>query len=219
MPSVAQIVKWSNVQVKMQSALGNRSEIGNITKANPGVVTWGSPNLVVANGDWIVLTIEEGMRQLDGRVFRVAASSGNSFSLEGEDTTDYDTFLAGGVQVITYGTSLATATGLQAAGGDFDFLDATTIHDTNRKQVPGLPSAASYTFENLWVPSDAALRAMKVASDNQSMRAFEFIFAGGQKVVFNGYVGATLLPIGNAQDIVKTNSVVTMFGRPTIYST
>jgi hypothetical protein len=36
--------------------------------------------------------------------------------------------------------------------------------------------------------------------------------------VFNGYVGATLLPAGNAQDKVITQSVVTMFGRPTIYN-
>ena len=219
MATAGQIVKWSNVQVKMQSALGTRSEIANITRANPGVVTFGSPTITVNNGDWVLMTVEEGMRQLDGRVFRAASASGSSFAMEGEDTTEYDAFLEGGVQVITYGTSLATATGLTAAGGDFDFLDATTIHDTTRKQIPGLPSAASYTFENLWIPADSALRAMKTASDNQSQRAFEFIFAAGQKVVFNGYVGATLLPVGNAQDIVKTNSVVTMFGRPTIYAT
>jgi hypothetical protein len=202
----------------MQSDLSTpNSQITGITKANPGVVTIGAGGLVPFNGDYVVMTIEQGMFQIDGRVFRAANVAGQTFALEGEDTTNYDTFVSGFANKITYGFSLATATGLTAAGGDFDFLDATTIHDTNRKQIPGLPSAASYTFENLWIPADAALKGMKQASDNQAQRAFRFLFAGGQKVVFNGYVGATLLPVGNAQDIVKTNSVITMFGKPTIY--
>jgi hypothetical protein len=46
-----------------------------------------------------------------------------------------------------------------------------------------------------------------------------FTFAGGQKLTFTGYIGATMLPTGNAQDLVKTNVVITAFGRPTVYST
>ena len=113
---------------------------------------------------------------------------------------------------------MTTATGLTAAGGDFDFIDVTTIHDNIRKQVPGLASPATYTFENLWNPADPALLAMKLASDNQAQRAVKFTFAAGQLVTFNGYIGATLLPAGNAQYKVVTSAVVTMFGRPTIYS-
>lgn len=216
MPTVS---KWSNVQVAMQSALGTAADIASITLANPGVVTIGSPSIVLADGDYVLLSDIEGMNEVDGRVFRVAGQSGDTFQLEGEDTSGYNAFTSGTVQKITFGTTLATATGLTAAGGDFDFLDTTTIHDNARKQVPGLPSAATYTFENLWDPADSALAAMKSASDNQAQRCFKFTFASGAKVVFNGYVGATLLPTGNAQDIVKTSTVITMFGRPTIYST
>lgn len=212
-----QVNKWSNVRVQMQSALGVASEPASISKANPGVLVIGSPTIALSNGDWVVLTDVEGMSQVDGRVFRVSGASGANINLEGEDTSLYDDFTEGLVQKITFGTNLATATGLTAAGGDFDFLDVTTIHDNTRKQVPGLPNAASYTFENLWDVGDAALRAMKTASDNQAQRAFLITFATGALVAFNGYVGATLLPIGNALDIVKTSAVVTMFGRPTIY--
>lgn len=214
MPTVS---KWSNVQVSMQSALSSAADISSITKASPGVVTQGSPSTSVSNGDYVVLTVN-GMHQIDGRVFRVAGVSGATFQLEDEDTSLYDTFTSGYFKKITFGTTLATATGLTAAGGDFDFLDITTIHDNTRKQIPGLASAASYTFENLWDPADSALQAMKIASDNQAQRAIKFTFASGANVVFNGYVGATLLPVGNAQEVVKTSVVITMFGRPTLYA-
>jgi hypothetical protein len=46
-----------------------------------------------------------------------------------------------------------------------------------------------------------------------------FSFANAQKVVFEGYIGATLLPTGQAQDKVVTSVAITMFGKPTVYST
>lgn len=213
MPNVS---KWSNVAVAIQSALDAADTISAISKANPGVVTATAHGL--SNGDYVKLTVQ-GMHQVDGRVFRVAGQTANTFELEGENTTDYETFTSGTAEKITFGTSMTTATGLQASGGDFDFIDVTTIHDNTRKQIPGLASPAVYTFENLWDPADAALAALKAASDNQAQRAVRFSFSGGQKVLFNGYVGCTFLPTGNAQDKVVTQVVITMFGRPTVYNT
>ncbi len=211
------VTKWSAVAVAMQSALATALTVTAISKASPGVLTYTGTD--PSNGDYVKLTIE-GMHQVDGRVFRVANvnTGANTFELEGENTTDYDTFSSGTAEVITFGTTMATATGLTAAGGDFDFIDTTTIHDNVRKQVPGLASAATYTFENLWDPGDTALAAMKLASDNQAQRCIKITFANGKKVLFNGYVGCTLLPTGNAQDKVTTSVAITMFGRPTLYA-
>jgi hypothetical protein len=211
---MATVVKWANVQVSIQSALGTAKTISGISKASTGVVSAATHGF--ANGDYVLLTVQ-GMWQVDGRVFRVANVTSGTFEIEGENSLLFDTFSSGSAQAITFGTTMATATGLTASGGDFDFIDVTTIHDNVKKQVPGLASAASYSFENLWDPSDAALIAMKTASDNQAQRCIRFTFSGAQKVVFNGYIGATMLPAGNAQDKVITQSVVTMFGRPTIY--
>ncbi len=213
MPTVS---KWSNVAVAIESAAGANKTITAITKANPGVVTSTAHGL--SNGAYVKLTVQ-GMYQVDARVFRIANVAANTFELEGENTTADDTFTSGTANEITFGTTLATATGLTAGGGEFDFLDITTIHDNVRKQIPGLASAATYTFENLWDPADAGLVALKAASDNQSQKATRFTFASGGKVVFLGYIGATLLPVGNAQDIVKTPTTITMFGKPTVYST
>jgi hypothetical protein len=88
-----------------------------------------------------------------------------------------------------------------------------------KKQIPGAASAAVYNFENVWDVADAGLVALKAASDNKAKRAVKFTFANGQKVLFCGYVGCTLLPGGSAQDKVTTPVTITMYGRPTTYST
>lgn len=212
---MANVSLWTKVAVDVQSALATAVTISGITQANPAVVTHAGTSPV--NGDYVVLDVE-GMSDVDGRVFRVANVTATTFELEGCDSSAFDAFSSGDFQVITFGTSMTTATGLQASGGDFDFIDVTTIHDNIRKQVPGVASPAVYSFESLWDVADGALAAFKNASDNQALRAVRFTFANGQKVVFNGYIGATLLPVGNAQDKVTTSVVVTMFGRPSVYS-
>lgn len=216
---MANVVKWSNVQVAIQSALATAIAIVSISKANPAVVAYAG-GVDPVDGDYVKLSVQ-GMYQVNDRVFRVANVNAGSdtFELEGEDSTSYDDFTSGTLEVITFGTTMATVSGLTASGGDFDFIDVTTIHDNIKKQVPGAANPAVYSLENLWDATDAALLALKTASDNQSVRAFRFSFAGGEKVAFLGYVGATLLPVGNAQDKVTTPVSVTMFGKPTIYST
>lgn len=208
---------WSNVQVSVQSALAAADTITAITKASAGVVTAAGHGL--ANGDYVKLTVL-GMREVDSRVFRIAGVTTDTFQLEGEDTTLYATFISGTAEKITFGINMTTAVGLNGAGGEFDFIDTTTIHGNAKSQVPGLPNAASYTFDNLWDPSDAALAALNVASKNRAQRAVLFHFAGGTGpvVAFNSYIGCSLLPTGTAQDKVQTSVVATMHGAPSIYA-
>lgn len=213
--------KWSNVALAMQSALATAVVITGITKANPGVVSYtdaGSSD--PSNGDYVLLSVQ-GMHQLNTRVARVAnvSGAGNTFELEGIDTSDFDTFSSGTFQVITFGTSITSATSISSSGGGFDFLDTTTIHSNTRTQMPGLPAAITYTMDHIWDVSDAGQVAMKSASDAQDQRAFKFTFGtGGQIMVVAGYVGFDGSPGGSAQDIVKTSAVITANGTPTYYS-
>lgn len=212
---MATVRKWSNVAVAMQSAIAADVTITNITKASEGVVT--ATNTYTA-GDYVYLKIQ-GMFQLDGRVARIKTVSGTGFTLEGIDTTNFDTFSSGTCAKLTFGTSITTATSLSSSGGDFDFIDTTTIHGNAKTQIPGLPNPSTYTFENIWDVSDAGLLAMKAAADAQGIRAFKFTFGtGGQIMVFAGYVGASLLPGGSAQDKVTTSAVITMNNSPSYYA-
>lgn len=213
MPTVR---KWSNVAVAMQSALAAADTITGITQANPGVATATAHGF--NNGDYVLLTVN-GMHQLNGKVVRVANVTANTFELEGVDTTSFDAFTSGTAEAITFGTSITTATDINASGGDFEFIDTSTIHSNVKTQIPGAANPATYTFNNIWDVADAGLAAMKAASDSQAQRAFKFTFGtGGQIMVFAGYVGATLLPTGSAQDKVVTPATITMFGTPTYYA-
>lgn len=209
---------WKNVQVSV-GTLGTVQAVSAVTKANPGVVTYAGVD--PANGDFLAMTSILGMTEIDGRIFRGANvnAGGNTIELEGENTTAYGTFTTGNMQPVTFGSTLATALTISSSGGDFPFIDTTTIHNAVRTQVPGTPNPATFSFSNLWDVSDPGLVALKAASDTQAQRAIRFVFATGHRFVFLGYVGATLLPGGQAQDKVTTEAVITMFGRPTYYST
>lgn len=220
---MATITKWSNVAIAMQSALGSNLTISGITLAAPGVVTSTAHGL--ANGDYVVMTMTSGMRQINDRVFRVCNVATNTFQMEdvsggtGISTTAFDAFVSGYCNKITFGTSISTATSMSVSGGSFDMIDATTIHDNQKVQVPGLPDSTKFEFDNIWDPTDAGQIAMKVASDAQAKRAFKLTFGtGGRIVVFNGYVGFAGAPQGNAQEIVKTSAVITSQGTNTNYS-
>lgn len=213
---MAQAKKWSNVQIAMQSAVGDSKTITEITQAATGVVTSTAHGLT--NGTYVLLSVQ-GMRQLNDRVARIANVTGNTFELEGIDTTAFDAFSSGSCVAITFGTTISTATSISSSGGGFDFIDTTTIHDNARTQMPGLPAATTFSFDNIWDVSDAGLLAMKTASDAQAKRAFKFTFgAGGQVMTFAGYVGANLLPGGQAQGLVTTPTTITMNGTPSYYA-
>ena len=204
---------WKNVDVKMQSAIAAAKTITAISKANPAVVSCTAHGY--SNGD-IVFVLAEGMFQVDARVFLVASVTTDSFALEGENSTQFDDFISGTVAKSTLGTTITTATTISSSGGDFAMIDKTTIHQNTRSEMPGLPNAINYSMEHIWDPSDAGLKAMKVASDLQQRRVFKFTI-GDAIVLFAGYVGCTLLPGGQAQDLVKTTSVFTLDGTPTYY--
>jgi hypothetical protein len=213
---MADPIVWKNVAVTMQSALATAVAITGITKANPGVATSAAHGL--SNGDILFLSVV-GMHQLNDKVVRVASVDTNTFQLEGVDTTLFDTFTSGTFAEVTLGTSITSATNISASGGDFDFIDTTTIHMNAKTQIPGLPAAVSYQMDHIWDAADAGFIAMKAASDIQAKRVVKFQFGtGGKILLFSGYCGFSGLPGGQAQGLVTSKGVFTMNGTPTYYA-
>jgi hypothetical protein len=210
---------WSGVAIAVQSALATAVTISGITKANPAVVSWAS-GTDPANGDFVLLEIQ-GMSQLDYRVVRVANlnGAGNTFECEGVDSTLFDTFTSGTFKVITFGTTLSTIADLSVSGGDFNFIDVTTIQDNVNKQIPGNANPINISMTANWDPLDAGVTALKTASDSKAIRAVRITFADATKVLFAGYVGATNFPTGSAQNKVSTPISFNVYGRTTAYST
>jgi hypothetical protein len=216
------VYKWSNVAIAMQSALGAAKTIASISKAAPGVV--GSVAHGFLNGEYVYLAVD-GMWQLNDAVFRVCNKADDTFQLEsvsggtGIDTTDFDVFTSGTAQKITFGNSITTAVDMNVSGGNFAQIDITTIHGNQRKTMPGLPDATTYSFNNNWDPANAGQVAMKTASRTNAKRAFKFTFGtGGPVMVFSGRVGFNGAPAGSAQDKVLSQAVITSDGDLTFYS-
>ena len=209
-------IVWKNVAVSMQSAIAAGVSITTITKASPPVASSTAHGFV--NGDILDFAVI-GMYQLNGKVARVANKTNDTFELEGLDATNFDTFVSGTASKVTLATTISSATTINASGGEFDFVDTTTIHQNTKSQIPGLPSAISYQMDHIWDATDAGQAAMKAASDTQARRVFKFQFGVGGKILYlGGYVGFSGLPGGQAQGLVTTKAVITSNGTPTYYA-
>jgi hypothetical protein len=209
---------WSGVTIAVQSALATALTITGITKANPAVITYTGTD--PSNGDYTLLKIQ-GMSQLDYRVVRVANvnAGSNTYEAEGVDSTSYDTFSSGTAEVITFGTTLSTVADLSVSGGDFNFIDVTTINDTVNKTIPGNANPITINMTANWDPADTGIAALKTAADAKAVRCVRITFADSTKVLFAGYVGATNFPTGSAQNKVSTPISFSVYGRTTAYST
>lgn len=200
----------------MQSALASAKTITSITKANPAVAT--STAHGYANGDVVVLAVQ-GMWQADTKTVRVANVTSNTFELEGVDSTAFDTFSSGTAQAITFGTTFSTMGDFSTSGGDFEMIDITTIHDTNKKTIPGAASALECSGNFNWDPSDAGQVAMKSASEARVLRAMKIQFSDGSKWYFTGYPGYAGNPTGSAGGKVTAPFKISGYGRPSFYAT
>lgn len=206
---------WSGVAVDIQSALATAVSITGITKANPGVVSHAGSD--PSDGDYVLL-LANGMNQVDNRVFRVANAAAGSFELEGEDTTDYDTFTSGTFAVITFGTSMSTITDVSPSGGDAIKENVTTIHNRQQIEVPVLTGALDFSMTSKFSPGDAALAALKSASDKLEQRAVKFKFGSGAIFVFYGYVSFAFVPTGSAQGLVTSPLSFSVSAPVTVYA-
>ena len=74
--------------------------ITNITQANPAVVTVTSHGY--SNGDDVWINSVGGMTELNGRRFRIANVTANTFELSGVDSTGYTAYTSGGTSADVY---------------------------------------------------------------------------------------------------------------------
>lgn len=214
------IQRWSNVAVKMSTNEGTGAVIvlDSLSQAAEAVGTKTGHGLVT--GDYVWLSCTEGMVEVDNRMARVKSATTDTFVLEKFNTTLFQVSEAGKTTLrkVTFAVNLNSAASVQSGGSGFEFMDATTIHDGGKVSIPGDSNAATFTFGCFWNPSDPAQAACKLASDAQDQRAFFMQFGvGGPICVFVGYVGASLLPAGQARQAVTTDIALTMFGSPTYY--
>ena len=214
---MGQAIFWSNVGIDVQTGLGAAITLVSISKAATGVAKYSGavdPNV----GD-IILMAAQGMYQVDKRLFRIANvnPAAKTFELENEDTSTYDSLVAGSFQVVTFGASFATVQSVNVSGGDPEFADVTTIHDNVRKRVPTIVSPLSFGMDNIFDLSDPGFVECNKAYKAKSMRAVRLRFGTGAKMLLLGYVAAAGVPTGQAQGVVQTKVSIEAQNMPTVY--
>lgn len=214
---MGQAIFWSNVGIDVQTGLGAAIALVSISKAATGVAKYSGavdPNV----GD-IILMAAQGMYQVDKRLFRIANvnPAAKTFELENEDTSTYDSLVAGSFQVVTFGASFATVQSVNVSGGDPEFADVTTIHDNVRKRVPTIVSPLSFGMDNIFDLADPGFVECNKAYKAKSMRAVRLRFGTGAKMLLLGYVAAAGVPTGQAQGVVQTKVSIEAQNMPTVY--
>jgi hypothetical protein len=192
---------WSDVAVRVQSALGSAKTISAITKANPAAVSSAAHGFV--DGDIVLLKVA-GMHQLDYVVARVDDSTTDAFELEGVDSTGYGTFASGTAEKVTFGTEASTLQSVTPSGGEAENVNIQLIHRRRAIAIPGNESALVFGFDSVWDPADPALIALKAAGRQRLALAVMFEFPSGAKVYFAGTPVASLSPGGSAGQAVTT---------------
>lgn len=215
---MANPIFWTNVGIDVQTALAAAVSITAVTKASPGVVTYGGA-VHPANGDYISITAN-GMHQINDRILRIANvnTTAKTFELEGEDTTSYDTFINGSYQIVTFGASFNSVQTISPSGGDYEKADITTIHDSVRKNVPTIAAPLTLAMTNYFDLTDPGFVECNKAYKAKSKRAIRVRFGSGAKMVMMGYVGAAGVPTGQAQGVVQTPVSIEAQNLPTVYA-
>lgn len=214
---MANINVWSKVGVAVQTVLGTAKTITGITKASPAVATSTSHGFVA--GDILLLKIS-GMATLDYNVVRVlAAPTADTFSLEGVDSTTFDTFTSGTAQKITFGANASTFQDVSVSGGEAAGIAINTVHVDQGYEIPGNRSPIVINMGSLWDPADTALLALKGFDDTKTPCAVLLTFATGAKIMFCAYASASLAPTGSSGQAVTTPVSLRLRGRLTSYAT
>lgn len=116
-----------------------------VTKAFPGVATLTGHG--VDTGDVGYWSATDGMVELDGQAVYCTDTDANTFTMNGLDTTNYQTFTAGPTLTLaaTWGL-LDEAGGYTIGGGAADQLEDNRLHLGKARNVAGLNAAEDMTI-------------------------------------------------------------------------
>lgn len=206
---------WSDVDVDVQSALGEAHLIQAISKAVEAVVSTAVDHGLV-EGDAVLLRVR-GMKELDYKVARVKSVAGQGITLLGVDTQESKNFISGSIRKITFGLSAETFTDVTPSGGTAEDINIRTIHTSQDFSRPGNVSPLVYEFGSLWDPSDPAIVGLKKASSAREILAVRFGFLDGMEVLFCGYPSLSNAPSGSAGAAVTTPVRINVRGELTAY--
>jgi len=176
----------NNIAFAVASAFAAAVNITALTNAAEAVAT--ATNTFAA-GDFVEYT--GGWSKANGRVFRLKAASGTSFTLEGLDTTDLTLFPAGAglgsVRKVTTWVPIVGVTAAEVSGGDGKTVEVPILDNDTPVMLPDGFTATTVT---LTVADDKSLphhAALKLVSDGVKLTCLRGILPGGGVLLYAGY--------------------------------
>ena len=208
---------WSNVGIDVQTALSTANPITAISKAATAVVTYSGTD--PANGDVVIITAY-GMQQINRVVARIANvnAASNTCELEGVDSSTFDTFTSGSMQVVALGASFITTQTVNASGGDVEYADFSTVHAAVKRRKPSSVSPMTMQLSCLYNLADPAQAELRRATKTMSTRVVRFRFASGEIFLFSANPSATGVPTGATGQAVQTPISLEAETLPTAYA-
>lgn len=177
----------TNAKVEVQQTLGSPVTVSAVTLASPGVATATSHGF--ANGDVVLFSVAGGTVELDQQAVRVANITTNTFELEGLDTSAYTAWTAGTVKKVTAFSTLSSAQDVTMPNPTPAKIDVTTLIDTAKQYVYGLPDAPDGSITGLFNPGGTAEGLIYAATNTNATMVFRLSFSGGTKhSIFNANV-------------------------------
>ena len=176
----------TNMNVQIEAVKETALTVSAVTKDSPGVATSTAHGL--ANGDVVVFAVSAGMVELEGQAVRIANVATDTFELESLDTTDFSTFTAGTAAEISSFHTMSNAQSVSMPDATPNKIDATTLIDTVTQVLFGLPEAPDGTIPGLYAPQNAAVLAVKAATDTNTPLAIKVNWSGGEQTIFNARV-------------------------------
>lgn len=202
------------------SAYGSALTVSAVTNANPAVATSTAHGL--ANGDYVVFT--SGWTRLNGRTFRVANITANTFELEGIDTTSVTTYASGSgigsVKKVTTWTQIQQALSITSSGGEQQFTDYQFLEADSAVRIPTFKSPVQLTLSVADDPTLPGYIAAKAANDDRSPRAFRISLPNSAKLAYNAYVSIASTPSLTVNEVMALEMTATLVNpEPSRYST
>jgi hypothetical protein len=189
-----------------------------LTNANPCVVTSTAHGL--ANGDEVVIT--SGWSRINGKVFRVANITANTFELEGLDTTNTTVYAAGsGVGTfskVTAWTQITQILSTSSTGGEQRFVAYQYLESDIEVEIPTVKSGGGINIEIADDPSLAGQQALEEANDDRDPRPLRVVKPNSGKIYYYGYVSVNKTPTLTVNEISRVAGSVRFINEPVRYS-
>lgn len=201
----------NNLAFAIATAFAAAVSITAITNASEAVASAAN---TFAVGDFVEYT--GGWSKANGRVFRLKAASGTTFTLEGLDTTDLGLFPAGaGVGSVRKVTTWVPITGITAAevsGGDGKTVEVPLLDGDMPLLLPDGFTATSVTLTIGDEPSAPHHAALKKISDSVALTCLRAIIpgAGAGLLLYAGYGSYNESPSLSKGNVMTVKAIFTL---------